>query len=119
MHNLVSITRCCTPDIPLSLTCALARDGKRCPVRGTEEEWQGKLAKGGQDKKEAASATVAGPCASLSPRGASGGGHRSKICLRTQLAGFWVTIIWHDQDAHIGKIFQAIFDAFETAPTYE
>lgn len=115
VHDLVSFTRRCTAKVPLSVICAFVRDKKRCPVHGTEEEYQAKLAAGGPGADEvlrlncySSGATRLPPAAQV----AEGIG-ANIICLRTQLDGFWVTTISHDQDAHIGHIFRGFFGALE------
>ena len=38
VHEMVSVCRRESADIPLALVCAFARDGKSCYMHGTEEE---------------------------------------------------------------------------------
>ncbi|CAB1112983.1 unnamed protein product [Ectocarpus sp. CCAP 1310/34] len=53
VQNLVSICRRCSEKVHLGLHCALARDGERCFLHGTENERKAKVAKGGTVKEEA------------------------------------------------------------------
>ena len=112
VHDLVSISRRCTLDVPLAVVCAFARDGKRCFFHGTEEEWRRKVDHGTPEEKQLmlcgncySSGTIRFP---LAPQLAEGiGAHL--ICLRSQLDGFCGTTVVHDQDSHTGKLFRSYF----------
>ena len=92
VHDLVSISRRRTPDVPLAVVCAFARDGKRCFFHGTEEEWRRKVDHGTPEEKQLmlcgkcySSATIRFP---LAPQLAEAiGAHL--ICLRSQ-------VLWDD-----------------------
>ena len=115
VHDLVSICRRCSTEVPLALHCSFAREGLPCFLHGTEEEWRVELGKGGADRKAAlvlncySSGAIRFP---LAAQVAEGIGAKT-ICLRTLLEGFWVSRISHDQDAHIGKIYKKFFQSQE------
>ncbi|CAM9433372.1 unnamed protein product [Pylaiella littoralis] len=115
VHDLVSISQRCSEGVHLGLHCAFARDGERCFLHGTEDEWKAEVAKGGEAKKKAlrlnclSSGAIRYPLAAQTAEGAGA----KLICLRTLLAGFWVRVICHDQDAHIGSIFRVLYNPQE------
>ncbi|CAM9606721.1 unnamed protein product [Pylaiella littoralis] len=115
VHDLVSVCRRCSGTVPLAMHCAFAREGKRCFLHGTEDEWAAEVAAGGERAKAAvrlncySSGAIRFP---LAAQLAEAIGARL-ICLRTLLEGFWVSRISHDQDAQIGKLYKIMYWARE------
>ena len=115
VHDMISVCRRDGADIPLAVVCAFARDGKSCYLHGTEEDWRKKIAAGGRERDDAllvncfSDSAISFPLAAQLAEGVGA----KMICLRTLVEGFMVTRISHDQDAHIGNIYRAFFNANE------
>ncbi|CAN0002290.1 unnamed protein product [Ascophyllum nodosum] len=111
VHDLVSISRRCTPTSPsLSSVHLLATGSDAFPWYGG-----GVAAKGGPRYTRGEEADAVRQLLlewddsfPLAPQLAEGiGAHL--ICLRSQLDGFCGTTVVHDQDSHTGKLFRSYF----------
>ena len=115
VHDVISVCRHKGIEIPLAVLCGFARDRKRCYMHETEEEWKMRIAAEGRERDDALSLNFFfGSAISFLLAAQLAEGVEAKIiCLRTQLKGFMVSRITHDQDAHIGNIYRAFFNANE------
>ena len=111
-HEMISIYRRKSADIPLAVVFTLARDGKSKKWR---KKWRKKIAAGGRERDDVLSLYCFSGSASSTPLAAQLAeciGERI-ISLRTLTEGFVVTRISHDQENHIGNIYRAFFNANE------